>query len=832
MTRLTIALSLITLAPVVQADELTPNQTKFFETKIRPVLIDSCYECHSKKAGHNKGGLTLDTKVGLRQGGNSGPGVIPKNLDESMIWLAVSRTEPDYKMPPKSKLPANVIADFRTWIQMGAPDSRNDGLPSVVTTEIDIEEGCKFWSFQKPTKTSPPAAFSREWSKTPIDRFVHTKLADKRMQPAARAETMTLVRRLFFDLIGLPPMFDQRAVKLKDELTGIEIDLASFSDDPSSYRSLVDQLLATQHFGERWGRHWLDIARYAESNGKESNHSYPNAWRYRDYVVDSFNNDKPYDRFVQEQIAGDLLPARTDEQWQEGLIATGFLAIGPKDLREMSFRKFTMDMVDEQIDTTTRAILGLTVACARCHDHKTDPVPTADYYSLAGIFLSSNTYYGTFGTGGRFNTGKLLEMPVLSKNREQLSPRDIADLKARIAELERRLREHAAQKREKMQQSADKASDTPAARSSAKRIRHEHNVLTAKLASLDGSGLSKQYLMGMQDKAAVADTNILVRGEVDSPAQVIPRGFLQVLNHGPQEIREGHSGRLELSRWLSSHDNPLTARVMVNRVWNKLFGRGLVSSTNNFGATGVRPTHPQLLDHLAVEFMEGGWSVKSLIRSIVLTRTYQASSQFNAANYAIDPDNEFLWRAASRRIDAEALRDKILATSGQLELTRPSGSRVAGAGDVELGRKSSPDLLADLPPHRSVYVPTIRNVSHELLGLFDGADPDVVTGTRDATNVANQALFMMNSPFILEQADVLTKQLMNQADSTRARVELAFQRAYGRAPTDSEIRTALQFQNRFVAAARETGDRKQAEWLFLTSVCQGLLSSAEFRFIN
>ncbi len=822
MSRYTIALLFLASPTISRADQLAPDQVKFFETKVRPVLVDSCYGCHSKEAGQNKGGLTLDTKVGLRQGGNSGPGVVPNDLDESWLWIAVSHADPDYKMPPKSKLPASVIADFKTWIQMGAPDPRDDGIPAVVS-DIDIEEGRKFWSFQQPKRSSPPTVASQEWSKTAIDRFVRAKLDEKLMKPARRVDPSIFVRRLYFDLIGLPPSPDN-----------IARFLAAWKNDSNrAIEATVDQLLKSEQFGERWGRHWLDVARYAESNGKESNHSYPNAWRYRDYVIDSFNKDKPYDRFVQEQIAGDLLSASTDEQWQEGLIATGFLAIGPKDLREKSARKFTMNLVDEQIDATAQAILGLTVACARCHDHKTDPIPTADYYSLAGIFLSSNTYFGTFGTGGRFNTGQLLEMPVPGKNRERLSPREVENLRARIADLEKRLREHAAKKRETMSKKAESASDTPTKRSSAKRIRHEHNVLTARLASLDSGGVAKEYLMGMQDKDVMVNSNILVRGEVDSPAQKVPRGFLQVLNHGPHEIRKDSSGRIELAQWLTSRQNPLTARVMVNRVWDKLFGRGLVSLTNNFGATGMAPSHPELLDHLAVQFMDDGWSVKLLIRSIVLTRTYQASSKFIEANYARDPENEFLWRAAPRRLDAEAIRDAILATSGQLDLMRPSGSRIADVGDAELGRKGSPDVIRDLPPYRSVYVPAVRNVTQELLSLFDGADADVVTGSRDATNVAGQALYMMNSPFVLQQADAFAKDLMTRFDSTKERIDFAFQRAYGRPASAAEMQNTIMFFQRFVPAAiKKTGDREEAEWLFLTSVCQGLLSSAEFRFLN
>ena len=418
MSRLLITLSVLAVAVTCRADELSREQTAFFETKIRPVLVNSCYECHSKKTGQNEGGLTLDTKVGLRQGGNSGPGVVANKLDESWIWRAVSHGDSDLKMPPEAKLPDRVISDIKRWIEMGAPDPRDDGLPTVVTSSIDIEQGRKFWSFQRPQKTSPPSIGDEKWSRTAVDRFVRAKLDAEGITPSPPAEAATLLRRLYFDLIGLPPN---------------PTDISRFQtawkrNTQQAIENEVDGLLDSQHFGERWGRHWLDVARYAESNGKQSNQSYPFAWKYRDYVIDSFNNDKPFNRFVQEQIAGDLLAARTNAAKHEGIIATGFLAIGPKDLREKSTRQFTMDVVDEQIDATTQGILGLTVACSRCHDHKFDPIPTADYYALAGIFLSSKTYYGTFGGGHGRNASELIALPNSGHGgekltRERLQPR-------------------------------------------------------------------------------------------------------------------------------------------------------------------------------------------------------------------------------------------------------------------------------------------------------------------------------------------------------------------------------------------------------------------------
>lgn len=827
MSRVLISFVLLTAAATCQAEDLTSEQAKFFETKIRPVLIESCYECHSKESGQNEGGLTLDTKIGLRQGGNSGPGVAGNKLNASWIWRAVTHRDPDLKMPPESKLPDRIVADIKRWVEMGAPDPRDDGLPAVVVSFIDIEQGRKFWSFQSPEKTLPPRVANEEWSRTPVDQFVRSKLDAKNMSPSAPADPATLLRRLSFDLIGLPP-----------DLTDISRFQSAWKrNGQQAIENEVDRLLESQHFGERWGRHWLDVARFAESNGKQSNQSYPMAWKYRDYVIDSFNNDKPFNRLVQEQIAGDLLAARTNATKREGIIATSYLAIGPKDLREKSTRQFTMDVVDEQIDATTQGILGLTVACARCHDHKTDAIPTADYYALAGIFLSSKTHYGTFGGGHGRHAGELIALPNSGRGGERLSSKEVAATKQRLAEIESQLRDFKNKKRSRMQK-GDESPSEPATgkgtrRRSPKGARTEQDELQAKLDSLDSRGTVKEFAMGMQDHDVPVDARVLIRGEVDSPAQNVRRGVLQVLSHSSVRIRVNSSGRLELAQWMASRQNPLTARVFVNRVWDKLFGRGIVSSTNNFGTTGVAPSHPALLDHLAVQFMDEGWSVKALIRSLVLTRTYQASSTFDAENYSRDPDNKSLWRAAPRRLDAEAMRDAMLAVTGQLNLSRPTGSRVHDAGDVELGRKSSPNLMTALPPVRSIYLPVVRNGLPEFIQLFDGADSDVVTGHRDSANVAGQTLFLMNSPFILEQADAFAADLQQEFDTTQKRIEAAFLKAYCRPPTSNEMQATVLFYRRFVsAAAKESGNRQQVGRMFLSTVCQGILCSAEFRFLN
>lgn len=822
--------ALMAAATGVARSDIPSDQFEFFERKIRPVLVDSCYECHSKESGRNKGGLVLDTRVGLRQGGSQGPGVVPFKPDESVLMKAITWSDGDLEMPPEQKLPANVIADFHRWIEMGAPDPRDGGTPKVVSTEIDIEEGRKFWAFQKPRKPTPPSVEDSEWVRTDVDKFVFAKLREKGMKPAGVADPTDLLRRLSCDLTGLPPTAETAKQFRSDWKRNPE----------SAIAALADKLMATPQFGERWGRHWLDVARFSESNGKSSNASYPYAWRYRNYVIDAFNNDKPYDRFIEEQLAGDLRRTTSLQDRQEGYIATGFLALGPKDLAQKNRIQFQMDLVDDQINTTMLAFQGLTVACARCHDHKSDPIPTADYYALAGIFMSTKTFYGV--PKSKYNRGKVLDLPVVRQTTKRFTAAEIAKMKARMAELRASLSKMSKDKKARMKANQDardagEKSKSGSMRSSGrtkskKRFNGELAEIQALLDTVGQGGLQKDKGMAVLDQIDLAHANILVRGEVDSPAQQVRRGFLQVMNHSPRTIPETRSGRLELAQWITSDENPLTARVAVNRVWAKLFGKGIVSTTENFGTTGIPPTHPKLLDHLANSFMEDGWSMKSIIRRLVLTRTYRMSTDFNQANYQRDPDNEFLWRATPRRLDGEAIRDSILAVSGQLDLKRPA-SAVMEFGDGELGRKSAPNLTLNAPPYRSVYLPVVRERAEELIRLFDGADANLVTGHRKTSNVAGQALYLMNSEFIMKQSDAFAADLRRSHSSTKNRINDGFVRAFGRPPTSGEFKAGIDFYNQFqVAALRETGSRSQVDYLFLSAFCQGLFASAEFRYLN
>ena len=837
------------------ADEPTPEQEKFFETKIRPVMVRECYGCHSAQVGQTRGGLWLDTRDGLLSGGDSGPAVTPGDLEASLLWNAINHK--DYSMPPGKKLPPQVIADFRKWIEMGAPTpvvKKRATIQATVTAE-DIEAGRSFWAFQKPVKPAIPNSQS-DWPVTEIDQFVWEKLQQNQMEPAADVDAATVLRRICFDLVGLPPTPEQ--IAWFEEYWA--------RDPDQAISQTVDSLLEKPQFGERWGRHWLDVARYAESSGKERNMTYPHAWRYRDYVIDSFNEDKPYDRFVQEQIAGDLLPVNSDQQWAENLVATGFLAIGPKTLSEQNARQFELDLIDEQIDVTTRVMLGVSVACARCHDHKFDPIPQADYYALSGIFKSTTTHYGTVNSRQNRRPSDLLILPISDPNPfdEKLSSSDLAKLKSL---LEKNLQEV-----NELRRQARLARDDPQQRrrltNQARQKSTTIGVLEAEINAYDEQGEPYTFCMGVQATDRPRDSRLLRRGEFNQPAQVVPRGFPQVLCETPVQIDDHDSGRLKLARWIGSPDNPLTARVMVNRVWLHLMGNGLVRSLDNFGATGLPPTHPELLDYLAIEFMENDWSIKQLIGKIVSSRIYRTGSAFHETYFERDPENELLWRYEPQRLEAEVIRDSILAISGQLDIKRPRASLVAESGTAIIrdGRITNVGRVAvgsarnqaagsmslqdrarnraefrrqtktiDSPEtFRSVYLPIVRDHLPRSLDVFDFAEPTMVVGEREASNTPEQGLYFLNNPFVIQQADAMARRLIKEHDKLDDQLQQAFLLAYGRQATRREIRATELFYQKFkpTILSRRQRERGELEVQKLSAVCQAIMASAEFRFVN
>ncbi len=762
------------------------------------MLVRECYSCHATTAPKVRGGLTLDTREGLRKGGDSGPAIIPGDVKKSLLLQALRQEREELKMPPKKKLPDEVLADFEKWVAMGAPDPR-DVPAKAAKYEIDLEKGRTFWAFQPPKKIAPPAIKDAAWPAGDIDRFLLAALEAKGLRPVADADPQTLLRRLSFDLIGLPPSPEE-----------IDTFVTEYVVHPqAALEAAVDRLLASSQFGERWGRHWLDVARYAESSGRSANFAYPHAWRYRDYVIAAFNADKPYDQFIREQLAGDLLPARDDVQKSELLTATGFLAVGPKTHNERMPRQFQMDLADEQIDATFQAFQALTVACARCHDHKFDPIPQKDYYALAGIFLSTQTCYGTIRVVQNNHPSPLLSLPKdggATVAREPLAPERRASLEKQIKDLREQL---------------TKLSGANALQMGL-RLRTQSALLQSQLDQYEADGSPKLLAMGVRDKPYGADSRLFVRGELDQPGEYVKRGFPQVLTTKQPKLMRA-SGRRELAEWIASTDNPLTARVMANRVWLHLMGRGLVATPDNFGAAGQTPSHPALLDYLAVSFTENGWSVKKLIRMIVLSRAYRLSSQFDQKNHDSDPDNVLVWRMPKRRLEAEALRDTMLLLAGRLELTPPKGSPVERLGEGNVGfrfRAGGDVALTDA--HRSVYLPILRDQVPEALTLFDFPDPSLILGERPTTTIPAQSLYLMNNPFVIRQADALAGRLLAGEGSDTDRLTRAYQLCYSRLPSATELHNAQKF-----LADYGRNHPRRATWVALS---QALFASAEFSY--
>jgi Protein of unknown function (DUF1553)/Protein of unknown function (DUF1549)/Planctomycete cytochrome C len=787
----------------------------FFESKIRPVLVEHCYECH---AGENReGGLRVDLAATLRKGGEHGPAIVPMREEASLLLAAISHTDSNLKMPPKSgKLPDAVIADFRKWIDMGAPDPRTEvSLPTEAWSGYEAAKN--HWAYLPPRIHAAPQVPENTWPRNDLDRFVLAALNKKGMHPSVDADPRTLLRRLHFDLIGLPPLPSEAKTFLQS------IDRRGMD---AAIEGVVDELLQRPQFGQRWGRHWLDIARYGESSGGESNVSFPYAWRYRDYVIDAFNADLPYNRFLTEQIAGDLLPYADNAERARLLTATGFLAVGTKNLGENNDKKFQADLVDEQIDSLSRGILASSIACARCHHHKFDPFSMEDYYGLAGIFASSKTFFGTFTTPANNRGGDPLVLPRLENQKiyhKSLSPNEFEKLKARQRELD------VVRQEIKEAQAAAWVGQKP------KKIFTLRDVLAniwqlgpveGQLETLDDEGKALPLAMGVLDDQIV-DVPLLARGEIDREGSPVSRAFPQMLRgNNIIEIPSTQSGRLELARWLTDERHPLSSRVYVNRVWKHLFGQGLVASVDNFGTTGESPSHADLLDSLAVSFVKDGWSTKKLIRLLVMTRTYRQASTFNAEAFREDPEGRLLWRMPKRRLQAEAIRDAMLFATGELDSTSADGSLVAKViGDrpislIGLDKRLPTDL--DGSVHRSVYLPVIRDRLPDVLDLFDFAEPSFVVGDRETTNVPVQALYLMNSEFVQLRAKALAAQLQRETTTNAELVQLAFERCFNRHPDREELERALDY------LSVEDIDKQ----LLTTSFCQAMLCTAEFRNLD
>ncbi len=802
---------LLTSAGMMHAAELTSAQLGFFEKKIRPIFVEHCYKCHSS-GGKIKGGLLVETREDLLKGGDTGPAIEPGDADKSRLIEAVRYQNQHLQMPPKNPLSRDQVRDLEAWVKMGAPDPRiKTAKAAPVKQGIDLVEGRKFWAFQPMAKPTPPSVRKSAWIQSPIDAFILAKLEEKRLKPAAPADKRALLRRATFDLTGLPPTPAETENFLADR-------------SPDAFAKVVNRLLESPQYGERWGRHWLDVARYADSNGLDENVAFGNAWRYRDYVINAFNRDKPYDQFLTEQLAGDLLP-RTDDiaVRHERLTALGFLTIGPKLLAEPDKVKLEMDMIDEQIETFGRAFLGATFGCARCHDHKFDPVPTDDYYALAAIFKSTQTM-DDLKTIAKWHE-PVVALPEDYKVKEAYEKK-LADHKLSItnliAEANRvlliTLNTNALPKNAEKQYPTNTIAQLEKLRTDLKKLEADAPELPSTMGVTEATNIVKTL-------------PVHIRGSHLALGKPVPRGVPQVMTISTRpQFSEQQSGRLELARWLADPEHPLTARVMVNRIWRWHFGQGLVASTDNFGLLGDRPTHPELLDWLARRFVADGWSVKSMHRLIMLSSTYQMDANAKQGTNLADPENRLLWHFPLRRLEAEEIRDALHSVAGTLDLTM-GGKTLPLKNREFVFNHTSKDTTTYGSPRRAVYMPIIRNHLYDLFEQFDFPDPAVPNGNRSATVVAPQALLMMNSELVNRSAAKFAEQLLADKDASDARrLEAAYVKAYGRPPSSAERKRAERFLNEF--QTDESKDAAAARTEAWTVFCQTLLAANEFIYLN
>lgn len=925
----------VLLGGILRAGAAAPSdlqQLDFFEKKIRPVLADQCYECHSASAKKTKGGLLLDTSEGLLAGGDSGPAIVPGKPDKSLLLITMKHADPDpdMAMPPKKDiLPDEVLADFAQWIKMGAPDPRDGKATRKLAW--DDKTAKDHWAFKPITNPAVPTpADPKHFIKSPIDAFILAKLAEKKLTPSAPADKATLLRRVTYDLTGLPP-------------TPAEMDAFLADKSPNAYEKTIDRLLASPAYGERWARHWLDVARYADTNGDRLNGKrqplFPYAWTYRDYVINAFNADLPYDQFIVEQIAADRLPE--SEKDKSKLAALGFLTVGKR------FMGVENDVLDDRIDVVTKGLMAMTAACARCHDHKFDPIPTKDYYALHGIFNSSqepeeepiiapvdkeSADYKAYETElqkidqeideyHRTNAARLVSGMLDKAGDYLLAVQDSGNatdsskrgdnfrLMARQRGLEAEVafiwmdRIKAAKKTDPVLgpwlkfaelskedfatrgpalateiAAAGEAQPTLAAALAAKApatlndvaavytetfaaLRKQLDLPTytgyrgagrnvkfplAKVeAKLDGPleglrqcvfggdspvlpddklmtrALGVQFTnpetairakavsvdfahpgapvraMALVDKPTPKDSFVFVRGEPTNRGPVAPRKFLTVLSYGHDEPFKDGSGRLELARRIASRDNPLTARVFVNRVWQWHFGDAIVRTVSDFGTRSEPPSHPEMLDWMATWFMDNGWSVKKLHKLILLSATYQESSVANERGLTEDPTNQWHWRANVQRLDFESIRDTLLTLGGKLDRDmngRPFALASSSASNRYKGMVSDGLVPKTSPDRRTVYAMIDRNAMPDMFGTFDFANPDMSTGERILTTVPQQALFLMNSPFVVEQVkNLLAREDFPKAGVDEDKVRFIFRTALQRQPTDQELMLARNF---------------------------------------
>jgi len=959
-----------------------PDDLAFFESRVRPLLEAHCLECHSTDT-EASGGLVLDSRAGWQRGGDSGPPLVAGRPEESLLLKAVSWTDPGLQMPPKTRLSATDQATLADWIRRGAADPREAAAtaaekPGPKHTAPGVEEGRRFWAFAPRGAPAVPAVRDTSWPWNDVDRFVLARLEAEGLAPAADAEPAAVARRLSYALTGLPPTVER-----------LERFVAACAADGGTHRAAViadyaDELLASTAFAERWAGHWLDIVRFAESSGGGRTLLFKDAWRFRDWVIDAFRENRPLDRMIREQIAGDLMPAASREERARQLVASGFLALGPTIYEEQDKQRLRFDVIDEQLDTIGRAFLGLSIGCARCHDHKFDPLSQRDYYGLAGILASTRTLSNyTDNVVGWISVPLPLDEAeearfaaaaaesAAAKDRLKAARKELAKLEDKPSDLagkanrpiplaavpgividdaqaepsgawkhsthfkhyfgdgylhddnrekgaktltftprlptsgryEVRLAYQGAEGRAKavpvhifhalgdvtvtvdqtqppdidgrfvslgtygFEQdgtayvivtnegtdgyvTADVVQFLPVdaaagvagageAREAAGRLRAEIGGIEARLKELAAIGESRPVAMAVREEDEIGDTQIRIRGDVRKKGPTVPRGFPAVLAAGARPLPAAASGRLELAEWIVSRDNPLAARVMANRIWTWLTGRGIVPSVDNFGTTGEPPTHPELLEHLARRLEDGRWDVREAIRAVVRSRTWQLAVGVEPR----DPDGRLLSRAHRRRLDAEELRDTMLFVSGGLD-TAVGGPNIAGAMSAapDAGEASATEFkYVFTDTRRSLYTPAFRNNRLEIFATFDFGDVNASQGQRPTTTVSTQALYFLNHPFVLEQSRLAARRFLASfpadadagtgaaaaagAAADARRLDQAFMAAIGRPPHPAERRACLDV----LAAAGADPEPRAEAW---SIVFQSLFGSVDFRYLD
>jgi hypothetical protein len=767
----------------------------FFERDIRPLLAEHCLECHSVQSGKRKGGLLLDSREGIAQGGDSGPALLPGNPEESRIVSATRWNNADLRMPPKKPLDASKAELLAEWIRRGAPDPREANARPRGHSGMSLEEGRAFWSFKPVTQPVLPQSTAVH----PVDRFVFANLEASGLTPAPRADRRTLIRRASYTLTGLPPSSE-------------DVEHFAMDESPDAFAKLVERLLQNPAYGERWGRHWLDVVRYADTCGNASDYPVPQLHLYRDWVVSAINADMPYDRFLCQQIAGDLLSTGSVAERTPGIVATGYLALARRFGGKAGAPHLT---IEDTIDNLSRAFLGVSISCARCHDHKFDPFTMKDYYALYGFFSSTRyPYPGAEGDTKQSNLVPLLE----SWEIDQL----LAPHKASVLVAEKELKD--LEQILKGASASDSSENKPPIEELQKRIADAKK----KVADLANGAPLVRDAYAVTDAAETGDARIQNRGEPKNLGDTVRRGFPAVLGGMTLPEHASGSGRDALALWIASPSNPLTARVMVNRIWLHHFGRGLVATPNDFGRQGAPPSNPELLDFLAAEFMRTGWSLKSMHRLILSSQTWQRAATPDPKCNAIDPFNTLLSYHNRTRLDAESLRDTLLQLSGEL-IPGPAPEHPFPARNTWKWTQHNPFSASYNTQHRSLYLMQARLKKNPFLALFDGPDPSAATGNRSLTTTPLQALFALNHPLIHDTASAIAKRTA-ATGTLEKRIAATYRILFQRLPDKDEQSRATDFLATYRSLAAPSGvDTPEEAWPALT---RSLLSSNELLFLD